>query len=163
MNTLTKMVNFRVQSGKFTPGRKIYTDGVSRVTDNYQVWCCVKLYTVVLLCYCVVHCCTPLLLHENFSGTFCTDKSVPNLVSAFYFSQNDFFLLAFKIFFYFFVWLALNIFLFLSDLLSRYFLSFRLFWLSVPIHTWLYLTVPGSAMVSTLNFDWDGYLWMIVC
>ena len=37
MNTLTKMVNFRVQSGKFTPGRKIYTDGVSRVTDNYQV------------------------------------------------------------------------------------------------------------------------------
>ena len=31
------MVNFRVQSGKFTPGRKIYTDGVSRVTDNYQV------------------------------------------------------------------------------------------------------------------------------
>ena len=36
--TLSKMVNFRVQSGKFTPGRKIYTDGVSRVTDNYQVW-----------------------------------------------------------------------------------------------------------------------------
>ena len=31
------MVNFRVQSGKFTPGRKIYTDGVTRVTDNYQV------------------------------------------------------------------------------------------------------------------------------
>ena len=28
------MVSFRVQSEKFTPGRKIYT----RVTDNYEVW-----------------------------------------------------------------------------------------------------------------------------
>ena len=33
------MVNFRILSGKFTPGRKIYTDGVSRVSDNYQVCC----------------------------------------------------------------------------------------------------------------------------
>ena len=28
---------FRVKSVKFTPARKIYTDGVSRVSDNYQV------------------------------------------------------------------------------------------------------------------------------
>ena len=29
---------FRVKSEKFTPAKKIYTDAVSGVSDNYQVW-----------------------------------------------------------------------------------------------------------------------------
>ena len=37
MNALSKMVSFGVQSEKFTPGRKIYTDGVTCVTNNYEV------------------------------------------------------------------------------------------------------------------------------
>ena len=34
----SKLPIFRVKSVKIYTGQKIYTDGVSRVSDNYQVW-----------------------------------------------------------------------------------------------------------------------------
>ena len=33
----SKLPFFALNMSKFTPARKIYTDGVSRVSDNYQV------------------------------------------------------------------------------------------------------------------------------
>ena len=40
---------FRVKSVKIYTGQKIYTDGVSRVSDNYQVWSMVILVMLVMM------------------------------------------------------------------------------------------------------------------
>ena len=56
---------------------------------SFGTWCPPVLRVVNILLCCFLHYCScPLLQHGNFSGTFCTDKSVLNLVWAFYFSQE---------------------------------------------------------------------------